>query len=157
MPVDEGCSTADVRNLFTHKSFKDATVHDVFEAYDKKEQQINKEVKRIRLEDMCKEKKKYDLYGEYNDHEPCFPFSDKRHVEIELHTNLSAMDKIALKSKIMEIKSSKERAKELARYYCDRCTDLKTEVAQLNSENCKLNFKQLMKKTKSDISGEIKL
>ena len=30
-----------------------------------------------------KEKQKYDLYGEYNDHEPCFPISDNRHVEIE--------------------------------------------------------------------------
>lgn len=32
---DEGCSTADVKNLFTRKSFKDDAIHDVFEAYDK--------------------------------------------------------------------------------------------------------------------------
>ena len=128
-----------VRN-FTCKSFKDAAVHDVFEAYDKKEQQINEEAKRIRLEDMYKEKQKYNLYGEYNDHEPCFPFSENRHVEIELHTNLCAMDKIALKSKVMELKSSEERAKELARYYRDRCTDLKTKVAQLNTEKLQIKL-----------------
>ena len=61
---DEGCSTADMRN-FTRKSFKDAAIHDVFEAHDKKEQQINKEAKRMHLEDLHKEKQKYDLYGEY--------------------------------------------------------------------------------------------
>lgn len=137
---DEGCSTADVKNLFTRKSFKDDAIHDVFEAYDKKEQRINKEAKRMRLEDMHKEKQNYDLYGEYNDHEPCFPLSDNRHVEIELHTNLCAMDKIALKSKIMEIKSSEERAKELARYYRDRCTDLQTKVVQLNSEKLQIKL-----------------
>lgn len=94
----------------------------------------------MRLEDMHKEKQNYDLYGEYNDHEPCFPLSDNRHVEIELHTNLCAMDKIALKSKIMEIKSSEERAKELARYYRDRCTDLQTKVVQLNSEKLQIKL-----------------
>ena len=42
---DEGCSTADMWNLFTRKSCKDVAICDVFEAYDKKEQQINKEAK----------------------------------------------------------------------------------------------------------------
>ena len=27
--------------------------------------------------------------------EPCFPLGDNKHIEIELHTNLCAMDKIA--------------------------------------------------------------
>ena len=129
---DECCSTAYVR--------KDAAVNDVFEAYDKKEQRINKEAKRIRLEDLRKEKEKNNLYGGYNDPKPCFPLTDSRHVEIELHTNLNAMDKIVLKSKMMEIKSSEERAKEIARYYRDRCTDLKTKVAQLNSEKLQIKL-----------------
>ena len=115
-------------------------------AYDKKEQQINKEAKRMCLEDLHKEKQKYDLYGEYNDHEPCFPPSDNKHVEIELHTNLCAMDKIALKSKLMEIKSSEERAKELARYYRDRCADLKTKVVQLNSEKLQIKLQSTHEK-----------
>ena len=153
---DEGCSTADMWNLFTRKSCKDVAICDVFEAYDKKEQQINKEAKRMRLEDLHKEKQKYDLYGEYNDHEPCFPPSDNKHVEIELHTNLCAMDKIALKSKLMEIKSSEERAKELARYYRDRCADFKTKVVQLNSEKLQIKLQSTHKKTKSDNSGEIR-
>ena len=81
---DEGCSTADMWNLFTRKSCKDVAICDVFEAYDKKEQQINKEAKRMRLEDLHKGKHKYNLYGEYIDHEPCFPPSDNKHVEIRV-------------------------------------------------------------------------
>ena len=93
-----------------------------------------------------RKKQKYDLYGEYNDHEPCFPPSDNKHVEIELHTNLCAMDKIALKSKLMEIKSSEERAKVLARYYRDRCADLKTKVVQLNSEKLQIKLQSTHEK-----------
>ena len=50
------------------------------------------------------------------------------------------MDKIALKFKVMELKSSEERVKELARYYRDRCTDLKTKVALLNTKKLQIKL-----------------
>ena len=135
---DECCRTAYVK--------KDAVVNDVFEAYNKKEQRINNEAKRIRSEDLCKEKEKNSLYSEYNDPEPCFPLTDNSHTEMKFHTNLNVMDKILLNSKIVEIKSSEERAKEIARYYRDRCTSLKTKIALLNSEKSQIKLQAIHEK-----------
>lgn len=67
------------------------------------------------------------------------------------------MDKITLKSKIMEMISNQERVKELARYCSDRCTDLKPKVVKLNSEKQQIKLQSTNETTKSDIFGEIKL
>jgi len=48
------------------------------------------------------------------------------------------MDRIAIKSKILEARSKEEQAKEIACFYRDRCSQLKVEVLQINSNMAQL-------------------
>jgi len=47
---------------------------------------------------------------------------------------MNVMDKISIKSKILEFTSKEERAKEMAQFYGDRYSDLKFKVLQIESE-----------------------
>ena len=57
-----------------------------------------------------------DLYGEYIDNEPCFPKLDQD-PKLDLPAYIEPMDKISIQSKLLEMRSKAENAKELARNY----------------------------------------
>lgn len=98
---------------------------------------------------MIREREMNKFYGEYVDYEPCLPYSiSKPTEEIQLSSNLNVLDKISIYSKIMEVWSKEERAEETARYYRDRCADLKSKVLQLQSEKVQIKQQAVHEKIK---------
>ena len=57
------------------------------------EKAICDEAKIMRMEGINKEKVMDDLYGDYVDHEPCFPSNGKLDVHIELPSYITHVDK----------------------------------------------------------------
>lgn len=79
----------------------------------------------MQIEDYIKEKQLNDLYGEYVDCEPCFPPAETLRVQLPFY--ITPVDRTY-------IKLSEERAKETARFYRDRSSDLKAKVLRLEHE-----------------------
>jgi len=66
-----------------------------------------------------------------SDSELSFPPDE---AEIHLPDNISLIDSIHLKARILEFQVNQERAKELARKYRDKCSLLKTKLMEKDAE-----------------------
>ena len=66
------------------------------------------------------------------------------------------MDRISIQSKLLEMHSKAERAKEHARNYCDKCSELKMEIMQMKAQKLLLQAQALEEKQKQGTSGETK-
>lgn len=107
--------------------------------YEIEEQKRNKETRQLCEEILTKEKKMDEMYGDYVDNEPCLPQNNDE-PEIQFPDYMNVMDKISIKSKILELASKEERAKEMVRFYRDRCSDLKCKILQIESEKMQLKL-----------------
>ena len=74
-----------------------------------------------------------DLYGEYIENEPCFPKLDQD-PKLDLPAYIESMDKISIQSKLLEMHSKAENAKDLARNYQDRCGEVKAEIITMKAQ-----------------------
>lgn len=89
-----------------------------------------------------------DLYGEYIDNEPYFPRLDQD-PKWDLPAYIERMDKISIRSKLLEMHSKAENAKELARNYRDRCDELKAEIIKMKAQKLQLQAQALEEKQKT--------
>ena len=72
------------------------------------------------------------MVNEYVDSEPCIPPS--KTFKVEVPNYVSPVDRTYIKSQLTQLKLVEERAKETARYYRDRCANLKTKILHLELE-----------------------
>ena len=112
---------------------------------------FKKEEEEMHRCDAEREKQCSEKYEEFVDTEPCFPPCTD--VTIKLPEKLTAVDKTFIKSKVLEMKMNEERAKEVACYYRDRCSELKGRVLEVQKEQ--MEYK-VQKKIRSDTFGETK-
>lgn len=99
----------------------------------------------MRAHDKKIEKQMESTYGEYIDAQPCFPPSYTVS-KIQLPNYLDNIDKIDIKAKMTELEMSRESAKEIARHYRDRCSELQIKVKKLESKNLTIQAQGLREK-----------
>ena len=80
--------------------------------------------------------------------DPCFPRSNKG-PNLELPSYLEPLDKVCIRSRLLEMHTKVENAKEMARNYRDKCNELKKDVLQMK---VRLHV-QAFKEKKFDIFG----
>lgn len=90
------------------------------------------------------EKQYSEKYEEFIDPEPCFPPCTD--VTIELPENLTAVDRTFIRSKILEMKLNEEKAKEVACYYRDRCSELKARILEVQKEQIEYKVQAIHEK-----------
>ena len=100
---------------------------------------LNDEIKNIQQAEV--------LYGDYIDNEPHFPRLDQD-PKLDLPSYIEPMDKISIRSKLLEMYSKAENAKELARNYRDRCGELKAEIIKMKAQKLQLQAQALEEKQK---------
>lgn len=93
------------------------------------------------------EKKDELLYGDYVDMDPCFPRSNKG-PDLELPSYIEPLDKVCIRSRLLEMHTKVENAKEIARNYRDKCNELKKDVMQMKVQNDQLHVQALEEKQK---------
>lgn len=98
---------------------------------------FEKEEEEMRRCDVEREKQLNEKYGEFVDNEPCFPPCTD--VTIQLPENLPGVDKAFIRLKVLEMKLNEEKAKEVARYYRNRCSELKAKILKVQKE--KIEYK----------------
>ena len=92
-------------------------------------------------------KKKERLYNDYVDMDPCFPRSNKG-PNLELPCYLEPVDKVCIRSRLLEMHTKVENAKEMARNYRDKFNELKKDVMQMKVQNNQLHVQALEEKQK---------
>lgn len=90
-----------------------------------------------------KEKQSSDKHGEFIDSEPCIPPGSDT---IELPDYVTGIDRVYLKSKVIELQQNEKRAKETARFYRDRCCELKAKILETQQEQVKLKVQSIHEK-----------
>lgn len=91
-----------------------------------------------------KEKQYRENYEEFVDTEPCFPPCND--VAIELPENLAAVSKAFIRSKVLEMKLNEEKAKEVACFYRDRCSELKARILEVQKEQIEYKVQAIHEK-----------
>ena len=79
---------------------------------------------------------RFTIYEEFIDSEPCFPSCTD--IKFELPEHITPVDKAFIMSEVLEMKLNEERAKEVACFYCDRCSELRKVV---ETQTNQLQFK----------------
>lgn len=115
---------------------------------------FEKEEEEMRRCDAEREKQYTEKYGEFVDTEPCFPSCTD--VTIQLPENLPAVDKAFIRSKVLEMKLNEEKAKEVACYYRDRCSELKAKILEIQKEKIEHKVQMFHEKIRSDTFRETK-
>ena len=107
---------------------------------------ISKE-KKLRDAFESREERLEQEYGEYVDPQPCFP---PRHEvsQIKLPSYIDVHDRIAITTKLHELESSREQAKEVACYYRDRFYEFKIKIKELESKNFNIQVECLRQNQK---------
>jgi len=93
------------------------------------------------------EKKDILLYGDYVDMDPCFPCSNKG-PNLELPSYIEPLDKVCIRSKLLEMHTKVENAKEMAHNYRDKCNELKKDVMQMKVRNDQLHVQAVEERQK---------
>lgn len=105
------------------------------------------EAQNIQECDMEREKQLEDACGEYVDMQPCLPPTNEVS-SIQLPEYLSLTDRVDIKAKMVELEMSRENAKEMARYYRDRCSELQIKNKKLEAKNMQIQALGLQEKQK---------
>ena len=105
---------------------------------------FEKEGEEMRRCVAVREKQYNDKYKEFVDTEPCFPPCTD--VIIELPKNLTPVDKTFVRSKVLELKLNEEKAKEVACYYRDRCSELKARILEVQKEQIEYKVQAIHEK-----------
>ena len=79
--------------------------------------------------------------------QPCLPPSSEVS-RIQLPKYLNVIDRVDIKAKMVELEMSRENAKEIARHYRDRCSELQIKNKQLEAKNLQTQALGLHEKQK---------
>lgn len=106
---------------------------------DHRWEEFEQQEERMRAGSAQKEIKLKEMYGEYVDMQPCIPVVANDQLQsIELPDYLTPVDRIFIKSKMVELYQKEEKIKEMARHYRDRCEQLQVETLKLKAEKLQL-------------------